>query len=1114
MRTVLVWIWRSHVWIVVTLFVLVIAIKAVVLPYLLEPGARQVLAGLSAGLTEQLGREVDIGFSSLEVSLGTRQAFVVVTDPYMSIGEQTSRARRARLVFSYQQQPVLAVDNAKIAVVRNADGTHAIGGITSSQLQHALRELVPQLLRSLPTSEVQLPIPDLFIATHAYVSYALDAESDPVLLPGTNFALRTADDGALQLSFKSLGGAPWAYEGRFDLKRGGEAADQLDFYADISKAGPLLRHLDLPQEAEELSIRIWGDVERSTHINIYARAQAPAVSYASADAPLAMTVSVGLSSMEMSARVADAFEPTRQVDGQWRLDTNAMQLLLPTTFLDGQLDLARVESSGGFRWNADSWNLRADDTRLTGPVGVGRFELDLAQGTEGLLAVNLVGGAPEGDFATIINLLPRSLSEDGVTYLRERLRAGRANMQTIVVAGADARGFPWPDGGGRFTIGVNVYDAELDYADGYPSLTDAAAKFGIEGTRFALTIVEGKTADARLSAALVGIDDLDADLITIYVALDAMLPNDGLGKVLLQLPPTRAKAEELLEVIQPFGTQRLLLTVAVPVTEGEPSVVGAVEMGDGSAAVYKPATLTASGLGGRLTIRDGGVSGLLGGKVLGSNVVLSLALADDRERLRLRGFYDLRQALADLGQPTALELQGTSAVTASYVDGDFSLASGMQGTSLRLPAPFGKDAASERPLRISVGPDATMLDYDNGLLRARLPQAGGAALAFGPDGEVPAAPATGTRIRGEVADIDIDALLSAGGDEDALAPHYPLDIAVSLPRARLLKFEHANLDVRATMAATLTTAYLTSEILDGAARIGPGGTVLISMARLSVPAPAEEPGKEIAAGTPTPALPALDARIDVFEYKDKTYRDIRLLLEPRDGSWMEASAAWRLASTSFSVAGGTDTVHPYTSLTVDIVVPQLQEFVSRQLDSDSVTEGAGQVTGLLSWRDDLFSPHYPSLRGTLDFTAEDIIITRGSGGVRLLNLLSPFTLLNTLSDLDLEGTRFDSANGQFAFADGLLLINQLEMEGDEVDISASGSTDIIAETNDIDYSVELAATDNLTAGAVSFVNPLAGAILLVFGNVLDAPLLGRPNFNYKVTGTWDEPEIITLTPGE
>lgn len=1108
MGRVLAWIWRIKIWILVAFFVLVIAIKTAVFPYVFEPVARQSLGLLSAALGERLGREVEIGFGQIAVSLGTRAVFVAVTDPYFRVGDQTTRARRALWVYGYRQPPVLVLDQANAAIVRSPGGAHVIGGVDPAQLRAALSDLTPQLL-NLPAGGALPPLPSLLIATDAHLSYAREGGGKPLRLPVTTFALRPAADGALQLSFHSLPDASWSYFGRVNIPRdlaGGRAG----FYVSAREAGSLLRRLGLPNEIERLSLEAWGALAAGTTLSVYARATAAAAAHAGGSAEQAYAAAAGPARFELRATAANAFSPARRLRGDWALRAAGVRLRLPPAFLDGELELAALESDGGFAWDAGGWRLRARDIRFEGPPGAGSARLELARDAAGGVAVDFAGSAPQADLAAVTALLPPALSTDGVAFMRERLRAGRAQLQTIAVAGADVRGFPWADGGGRFTLEANLYDAELDYAADYPPLRDAAGSFSIAGSRLAVTVVGGAAAGAALRVARAGIDDLEADLLTVYVALDADLPPDGLDEVLLRLPPTRAKAAELLEAVEPFGSQRLLLTAAVPIDAGEPSVSGALELGAGSALLYRAATLTASGLRGRLAIRDGAVAGVLGGRILDTPALLSLGLDAAATEVEISGVFDLGRALARLGRPAPVPLRGASALTARLAGGEFSVASDLRGTALELPPPFGKEAAAARELRLRIDGTAARIDYGGGQARALLPHAeGGTALAFGPAAALPAAPAAGTRVRGELAGVDLDALL-AGGAAGGLAEAQPLDLELELPRARLLGMEHPRLELRATLAATATLAALSSARLRGAVEVGPQGTVRLSLAELRVPAPAEEDGGAARrTAEPTPALPPLDARVDLLTYKDKAYTDVHLRGQPAGDAWTIAAAGARFGATEFSLAGSTGTAAPATELLVRVESPRLEEFVAGYVGSDGVAEGAGRLSGELRWNGSLFSPDYHTLQGTLDFAAEDIVVTRDSGGARLLNLLSPFTLLNTLPDLGLEGTRFATATGQFAFADGDLIVNGLEMDGDEVNISASGSTSLLTEVNDIDYSVELASSDTLTAGAVSFVNPLAGAILLVFGNVLDAPLLGRIKLNYKVAGTWDEPEVIT-----
>lgn len=1124
-----------HYWFILVFVLLVALAKGLIEPFLLEPAVARTLQQVSDDMAQRLGKKVDITFGEVNVSFGLKGMYLVVTEPGIAVGDRQLRAGEAALVIRPESLPLLVVREARIALEVDGDGNLGIIGVPLESLEGMFGGGDPQAAApNLPSS---------LVAVDTNVSFTF-ADGERLELPPITAALKPdLENQRLVMSLRSGIDEPLRFTGRMHIPLG-QGQRGTDFYLSASGIENALLDVGIRTGMQNGRLQVWGSHSQSGLVDAVATAQADGMAYALTlnvadgqatgdgqavvSAPDSLLES-GAMQVEVSLAASNLASDFRYARMQWAASLDSVNLQVPETILGANLALDRIEASGTASIDPDGIALGARGMRLAGPVGTGSMDMSVETDLEGHIDIELRGSAPVMDVATVTNLLPLSLSERGVPFLRNDLQVPKAQLVTIVVAGDDFATFPWKDGqGGVFRMQVDFFDASLDYAEGYPPLASATGGFGLEGAALAVTVVEGTAGPATLESGRAGVDDLDAPVSTLFVALDAHLPDGALDGLLRTLPATRAEAAPLLAVLTPEGEQDMRLALVINLDEDVPvGVDGVLDVLPGGKVTHLPSGFVAEDLTGSFGFTNAGVEGIALGEVLDTEVRISVGFTDQVRALLLEGNFDIAGTAAKLGQELPVPLSGSSALSLRAGTGDILIESDLLGTEVGLPAPFGKSRDERRKSRLLVTDTLLRLDYGEDFVKT-VSEIGKdpIALSFGKGAPPAAPPESGIEISGAIDGLDVDALIG-GMTGGGAQPEQEITAQLTLSNAVLLGMDHPELLLGATVASTVTVATLEAASLQGTVSMA-GATVIADIARLEFPEDDVDPSEldsdatiYVEPGVLTPELPPLSVMIDDLAIGKRRYQQVQVTGFPSDGQWVLDRLRALVGENEITASGRTNTSgEPGSEVTLQVLMPDLPGFFANYSDKEddgegeSILEGDGEITGAISWQGALNDPHSLSMTGNLSLSGQNVVISEDSSGARLLNLLSPFTILQTLPSLSVgDGTtRFDRANGRMTIEEGNLVVEEILLEGADIDLRINGSTNLITERNNLHGTVVVKSSDNITTGAVTFVNPIAGALLLVFDKVLDAPLIGDLELRYDVTGTWDEPVVTQELP--
>ena len=1108
-----------HYWFILVAVLLVALVKGLVEPLLLEPLAKHNLLAASDRLTQRMGESVEISFDEIHFSFGLKGLYLIVTEPSISISGRSVYASEASLLVRPNQQPLLLLRKARLAFEYDEDGNLSLIGIPVSRIESILGEDV-QATQGVPSS---------FVAVDTDVSFKFSDGSRLELPPITAAVKPELDSRMLVMSLSSGIDDPLRFSGRLNMPLDNPDG-RAEFYLSATGIEHVLQVLGIKTKIESGRIHAWGNRDANGTIEALVLGNANSLSHqldlekeGVADSPTIPDSILDAASVRFAASViaksADDMELT------WSAAANGINLSLPDKMLGAPLLLSSLETGGEASFKNGILAIKADNTRFVGGVGTGSAAIELQTDFEESINVAVNGSAPVMDVATVTNLLPLSLSERGVPFLRNDLSVERAQLVTLVLYGSDFESFPWKDEESQvFRMNVDFFNASLDYAEGYPLLENAVGGFGLDGPALAVTVASATSDKAVIDIARAGVDDLDAAVSTLFVALDASLPEGAMESLLLAVPATRDEARPLLEALRPQGEQSLRLALVINLDEDVPvGFDGALVVDSENSVTHAPSGLSIESMAGAFGFSNDGVSGVATGKLLDRDVRLSVSMADDTRSLRLEGNFDISEAAHMMGREMPVPLEGSSPVLLVVDDSGLYLESNLSGTEVKLPRPFGKDADTLRTTVLRVAGNTYRLEYGNDFVKA-VGNLGDDAIAVSIGGEAPPeVPATsGIEIGGRITGLDADAFI-AELTVGAGTPSLGLSADLELADVTLLGQSHPTLSFAATIASTLTVAFFEADAIGGMLTMQ-GPTVAVSLGRLHLPENDEDPSKlgadatiYVEPGVLTAELPDISLWIDDLMIGEKRYQSLSLSGHPENGVWVMDGLVAKVGDNIVTANGTTNTKgEPYSNVSLAVEMPDLPGFFanySANGSQDSILEGNGRIVGEISWKGALYDPHALSMEGSLDISGNNVVISEDSSGARLLSLLSPFTILQTLPDLRLgEGrTQFDSATGSVSLAGGELMVDEILLESVDLNLRITGKTNMITERNNLRGVAVIKSSDNITTGAVTFVNPIAGALLLVFDKVLEAPLIGDLEMQYIVSGTWDEPEVTLGT---
>ncbi len=754
--------------------------------------------------------------------------------------------------------------------------------------------------------------------------------------------------------------------------------------------------------------------------------------------------------------------------------------------------------------------------------------------------VDLHGTLTRAAASRVANYLPNPLAAVR-GWLERAVQAGTSSHVAFALKG-DLWHFPFGDGSdGRFLVEGDIHGGRLQYHPDWPSVDDIEGSFRFENRRVEIRAAQATIFQSRASGLSAVIADTRAQ--PPVVAIDGEFDTSGADGVrFLRESPLVNGPGAFTRAIAIEGPGRLKLHIAYPLGgNARVQVAGDYEFDHASASVGTDLAL--HDVTGHLGFTQDGVSApAIAGTLFGAPARLAIATqADGRVLTTIDSRIDAAALARFIPEAAARRLKGAAAWNARILSDrggtELTVASDLKGLAVELPAPFAKAAAQARPIEVSIARLAAPGEVAHvalaGGIEARLArevkensQRWNVALAFGvPVADVPVR--EGVWLYGRLEALDVDAWRgvfppAANAPPDTADPAgrrgFELrGLDLTLDRVRYLDHDYADMHAALERAAGEWRGRLQSPQLAGDIVWNPSGkgSLTARFARLSV---AEAAHADKGPAPSNTELPALDVTAERFEFRGHALGRLELKAEPAGDEWRIERLDIANGHAKFSSSGGwrPTAAGPITTLALKLDAQNLNALLAQFDYGDYLKRGEGSLEGTLVW------PGYPydfalaNLAGHFKVEAhrgQFAKIEPGAG--KLLGLLSlqslPRRALLDFRDVFSEGFAFERIHGDVKVARGVLVTDDFEISGPSAFVSLAGEVSLPAETQALTMRVVPEVSEGLALAATLIGTPVLGLSTLLVSKLLRNPFGKVVAYEYRVTGSWDNPEVTRLS---
>ncbi|MEO1751851.1 YhdP family protein [Thiofaba sp. EF100] len=470
---------------------------------------------------------------------------------------------------------------------------------------------------------------------------------------------------------------------------------------------------------------------------------------------------------------------------------------------------------------------------------------------------------------------------------------------------------------------------------------------------------------------------------------------------------------------------------------------------------------------------------------------------------------------------------------------DLELRSELEGLTIDLPLPFGKSADARHPTEARLTWRDGVLDRlqlrQPGQLAARLEltdsrvRAGHIQLGEG-EAETPIGEGR-LLIEANLPAFDLGAWQAAldtpPGDAQTLPAR--IDLRARLGRLEAFGSTWEAMQVDGQRDPTGWRLRLESPRLAGLARAParptPAEPLSLDLVRLVLNAN-EAPRTDATATRPPPSdpdtLPPLRISIAELSFGELRLKDIRLRTLPQPRGLLLQELRADTGHLTIRGEGSwmlDDKNRHQTNLTLNLA----SEDVGAALDElgfrNTLRRGRLEDTQLrLRWADapDRFA--WAILEGGARLNVRDGALESVEPGAgRVLGLLSvtelPRRLLLDFGDVFGEGLRFDRIASTLSFREGRAITELMQLNGPSAQIFMKGYSDMLSRTLHYDMVVVPALGNVLPIIGTVAGGPLVGGAVFLLQKVFDQLGGERSGFNYRVSGSWDEPRVERVEAG-
>jgi uncharacterized protein (TIGR02099 family) len=827
-----------------------------------------------------------------------------------------------------------------------------------------------------------------------------------------------------------------------------------------------------------------------------------------------------------------------EAGGRAVLQPSAPELELPGRLAVPTVALEELEGEVDWRRIEEGWRVGMPTFRwqLLGTRGSGRLSLVLPQG-RGSPEIDLAAQFSAEDVTRVKPLMPRAWGTGLRSWLDRAIVAGRAPAAELVIQGP-LEDFPFDERAtGTFKLDIQAADVLLAFQPDWPAVEKLAATLKFRGNSLAIEATEGQIGGNPLRSARAGF----ADFGTAELVVDGSVSGEiARFYEFLSRSPVRDTLAGLLTRTSATGPAAVDVHLEIPVHAARNTRVrGRVQL-DG-------VQLQAGGLPAPIRDIRGVVSfggpGIAAEKLTGQLYELALEAAiaprADGGSL-LSASFPLAIDAAGAGASSLIPpwirryVHGASRWRATLPLGTgepaaVTLVSELIGIEVRLPEPLAKGIAESRTLALTIGdaPGAAMrltADYADRLgadLRF-VRGAGGLVLDRGTlrAGSGPLIPPSGKGLSlgGSLAELDLRAwwreLQRGGGEGEGAQPVARADLHIGRASWGAYALRDARYEWTAQKGGwtlSLTGAGGMGEVRWRAAE---GGLLSARLDQLGLDR-LETVGPEDGTPLDPNAMPLLDLDVRRLSVNRSELGRLRLATQRSDAGQalrtlkveggsvdLEASGGWRRRAGQSSA-----------DLEATLATRDIAGLLGAFGYTPNIDAKAATFVAKLSWAPAASGLEWQQAQGRvrLDFENGQLRAVEPGGAGRVLGLVNFYAIPRRLAlnfrDVVGSGLGFDKVQGSFELRDGSAHTEDLEIRGPSLRMDVRGRIGLAARDFDQRITVYPDVSAGVTLGSLLLGGPVAGALALIAQQILDKPLDQVTQLSYRVTGSWDNPQV-------
>jgi uncharacterized protein (TIGR02099 family) len=831
--------------------------------------------------------------------------------------------------------------------------------------------------------------------------------------------------------------------------------------------------------------------------------------------------------------------------GRFRIAGNDATMSLPAVFPSPVIALDQVSGEGNWAYRDGGYDISVTELRFENQDAAGTLSGSYRPGVGRRGEVDLVARLDRGEAEAVQRYLPLVMNPTARDWLGSALGGGSILDARLQLRG-ELDSFPFDDGAeGLFLVTARVAGVGLDYARDWPAIEDIDGQLRFEGRGMRIEAERARVLGVALGSVVAEIPRFGAEggeLLS--VSGEARGATADFLRFISQ-SPVRGVAGGFADGISVAGSGVLALQLGLPIRDLSAARVNGEYGFSANRLRLIEGLPEVTDARGRVRFSERSFEiPEANGRMLGEALSVRTSTGEGgAARFRAEGGATVRGLREHHDWPWLVHLSGGAAWSADIdvveAGVDVRIETALDGVSSSLPQPLNKragdswpstfemrfrDRGATRTIALDLGGRASLALALSGQGDAMRLRRGGLAWGRALD-EIGA----GIKITAAFDALDADAwrrAMFAGDDADrgwlaALLAQGAVD--VSLGRLTLFGQEFRNAELGALFDARGWRGRVASDRIAGSFdwRTDGGGVLEARLTRLALgeagERTAETPPRD-ETGEPLRRLPALDVVADDFVLRGRSLG--RLVLEASN-----ENPFWRL--DRFEIANDTDRLRGsgrwltgsdlLTELDFRLDSGDVGALLGRVGYPDVVSRGRAILQGRASWQGTPLRLHYPSLSGAFDIDVTDGQFRQLEPGVgRLLGVLSlqslPRRLALDFRDVFSEGFAFESVSGSIAMNRGVMVTEDLRIDGPAAKIWVTGEANLDRETQDLNVIVQPTLSESVAVGAAAgLINPVAGVLALLAQRIMADPIERMFAYSYAITGTWADPRVEKLT---